>query len=108
MDGFVSLDAGFPHGALITRPFVVQNDAISINAHTHWGEIVAELSEPYYHEPEGKPIKGFTAKEFDVFRGNSIAHKLSWGGRSDLSSLKGRRVMLRMTMQRANLYSFTV
>jgi hypothetical protein len=107
-DGFISLDAGLPHGALISRPFTLQSDRIEINAAAHHGEIVAELVEPYYHEPEGKPIEGFTAKDFDVFKGDSLAHKLSWRGTSDLSSLKGRRVMLRMLLQRAELYSFTI
>jgi len=108
LDGFISLDAGLPHGALISRPFTLESDRIEINAAIHGGEIVAELSEPYYHEPEGKPVEGFTAKDFDVFRGDSLAHKLSWRGKSDLSSLKGRRLMLRMLLQRAELYSFTI
>jgi hypothetical protein len=108
LDGFVSLDAGLPHGALITRPFVLESDAVTINAATYCGEVIAELVEPFYHEPEGKPIEGFAAKDFDVFRGNSIAHKLSWRGKSDLSSLRGRRLMLRMLLQRAELYSFTI
>jgi hypothetical protein len=108
LDGFLSLDAGLPHGALITRPFTLQGSHIAINAATHSGEIVAELTEPYYHEPEGKPIEGFAAKDFDVFRGDDLAHKLSWRGKSDLGSLKGRRVMLRMLLNRAEIYSFTL
>lgn len=108
LDGFISLDAGLPHGALITRPFTLQSDHIAINAVTHHGDIVAELVEPYYHEPEGKPIEGFAAKDFDVFRGDSTAHRLSWRGNSDLRSLKGRRLMLRMQLQRAEFYSFTL
>jgi hypothetical protein len=69
---------------------------------------MAELVEPYYHEPEGKPIEGFASKDFDVFRGDSITHRLSWRGNSDLSALKGRRLMLRMLMQRAEIHSFTI
>jgi len=108
LDGFVSLEAGLPHGSLITRPFTLQSDHIEINAVVHHGEIIAELVEPYYHEPEGKPIEGFAAKDFDVFKGDSVAHQLSWRGKSDLSSLKGRRLMLRMLLHRAELYSFTI
>lgn len=108
LDGFLSLEAGLPHGALITRPFVLQNDHITINARTDHGGIVAELSEPYYHEPEGKPVEGFTAKECDTFTGDGTAHKLSWRGSGDLRALKGKRLMLRMQLQRAQIYSFTL
>jgi len=43
-----------------------------------------------------------------VFRGDSLAHRLSWNGRSDLSALKGRRLMLRMSLYHADMYSFTL
>jgi hypothetical protein len=108
MDGFISLQADRRLGALITRPFVLQGERILINAATHGGEIVAELAEPYYHEVRGKPVEGFTADEFDVFRGDSIAHTLSWRGRSDLSALRGRRLMLRMSLYHADIYSITL
>jgi hypothetical protein len=108
LDGFVSLDAERLPGALITRPFVVQSDHITINAAAFSGEIIAELVEPYWRDPEGKAIAGFSAKDFDVFRGDSLTHKLSWRGVSDLSALKGRRVMLRMSMAHASIYSFTI
>ena len=108
MDGFVSLSADRRLGALITRPFVLQSDRILINAATHGGEIVAELVEPDDHEIRGRPIEGFTAEDFDVFRGDSVAHKLSWRGKSDLSALRGRRLMLRMSLYHADIYSFTL
>lgn len=107
LDGFLSLAADLPWAGLITRPFVV-GSGIEINAATHGGEIIAELVEPYYHEPEGKPIAGFTAADCDVFRGDAVHHRLSWRGSDDLTALRGRRVMLRMAMRHAEIYSFTV
>ena len=108
LDGFVSMDAGLQPGALVTRPFILQGDSITINAAAPYGEIVAELSEPYYHEPEGRPVEGFTAKDFDVFHGDAVAHTLSWRGKTDASALRGRRLMLRMMLKRAQIYSFTI
>ncbi len=109
MDGFISVSAGSNHGALLTRPFVVHGEQITINATTRpSGEIIAELVEPYFHEPEGKPIEGFAAKDFDVFRGDSVAHPLSWKGNSNLKALKGKRVMLRMLLRHSDIYSLAI
>lgn len=108
MDGFVSLDADRRPGCLVTRPFTLAGDCIEINAATQGGRIVAELVEPHWHDPEGKPIEGFSADDFDVFEGDSIRHRLSWRGRSDLGRLRGRRLLLRMMLVHAQIYSFTI
>lgn len=108
LDGFVSLHAGRHPGALITRPFTLQSDSITINAATYGGEIKYELTEPYYHEVEGKPIAGFSAAECDNFEGDDIAYRLSWRGSTDLSALRGKRLMLRMQLRHADIYSITV
>lgn len=108
LDGFVSLSAGLPMGNLVTRPFTITTPAIEINARTFGGEIVAELVEPWWQEPQGKPIGGFAAKDFDVFDGDSARHRLCWRGVSDLSSLRGRRVLLRLSLKRAEIFSITI
>lgn len=109
MDGFLSLNADARHGSLITRPFVLQGDHIEMNAACYGnGEMVAELCEPYYHETEGKPVEGFTAADFDLFRGDSIRHRLSWRGKTELSILRGKRLMLRILLRHAELFSFKI
>ena len=108
MDGFISLSADRRLGALITRPFTLQSDRILINAATHGGEVVAELVEPDPLEPRGKAIEGLQANDFDTFRGDSTTHALSWRGSSDLSALKGRRLMLRMSLYHTDIYSFVL
>jgi hypothetical protein len=108
LDGFCSLVADRLPGALVTRPFTLQSNAITINAATYTGEILAELVEPWWYDPSGKPIEGFAAKDCDVFREDRVAHTLSWRGKSGLSSLIGRRLMLRMSMCHAELYSITL
>lgn len=108
MDGFVSLDAGSQMGNLITRPFILQSDKITINAASQGGKIIAELAEPCWYDPRGKVIEGFSADDFDVFTGDSICHTLSWRGNSNLSKIKGKRIMLRMAMVHSQIYSFTI
>ena len=83
-------------------------DRILINAATYGGKVKAEFVEPDLQEVRGKRIKDFAAEDFDIFRADSIAHPLSWRGSSDLSSLRGRRLMLRMSMYHTDLYSITV
>ncbi|MBI2193197.1 MAG: hypothetical protein HYU36_14550 [Planctomycetes bacterium] len=108
LDGFVSLAADAPMGHLVTRPFTLQNDQITINAATHGGQIAAELVEPCWHDPEGQPVEGFAAKDCNVFQGDSTAHRLSWRGLSNLRSLRGRRLLLRMALVHAEIFSFTL
>ncbi|MCM8815623.1 MAG: hypothetical protein NC937_06190 [Candidatus Omnitrophica bacterium] len=95
-------------GSLITRPFTLQSDTIKINAATQGGYIIAELAEPYWFDPKGKAIEGFSAKDFDVFKEDSISHTLSWRGNSNLARLKGKRIMLKIAMVHSQLYSFTI
>ena len=111
-DGFLSLKANLQWGAMITRPFVVESDEIIINARAPYGEIRFELVEPFLEatqgDPEGKTIPGFTQNDCDAFRGDDIHHKLSWRGNSDLNTLLGKRVMLRVALQHAEIFSFTI
>jgi len=107
-DGYVSLDASRQLAGLILRPFTLQNDQITINAATQGGRIDFELVEPWAFEAQGKVIDGFTFDDCDSFTGNSTEHVLSWKGRSDLSQLMGRRLMLRMRMYHSQIYSVTL
>lgn len=107
-DGYVSLDASRQMGALILRPFTLQSDRILINADTRGGKIAFALTEPWCYEPEGKPIEGCGFDDCDPFEGDSTRHALSWKGRSDLSHLKGKRLMLRMRWYHGRVFSATI
>ncbi len=107
-DGFVSLRADSPMGNLITRPFTLESDKIAINARCFGGRIEAELVEPDPYDPNGKKVEGVAASDFDTFTGDELHHTLSWNGNSDLGHLRGRRLMLRMALVHADLFSFTI
>jgi len=95
-------------GILLTHPFEIDGDHLYIDAQTNpAGTVVAALVEPDPHEPGGKAIPGFTREDCDVFKGDSARHELTWGGKN-ISSLKGRRVRLRIGLTMASLWSYEV
>ena len=59
------------------------------------------------HQPKREPTDPVLTHE-KPWEGDSIAHKLSWRGKSDLGALRGRRLMLRMSLYHADIYSFTL
>lgn len=107
-DGLISLDANRQLGAMITRPFTLESESITINAATQGGALRAELVEPWNYEPRGKTIEGFTMQDSDPFTGDAVSHTLSWKGKTDLSALRGKRLMLRIHMYHAQLYTITL
>ncbi len=108
-------------GVLLTRPFIMEGSKIVINAWAPNGYVnveIIDVEKGLPHLPD-KPmiVKGpfhenafeeFTEDKFDTFKGDSTCHTLSWNGRTDLSSLDGRCIRLKLTMWAARLYSFTV
>jgi len=52
------------------------------------------------------PIKGFSVKEADPITGDSVRHVATWNGDADVSSLKGKPIVLRFHLDRCKLYSF--
>ena len=54
----------------------------------------------------GKPVPGFAAAECDYVENDSTGALVTWGGKSDLSALKGREVRLEFRSNRTKLYSF--
>ena len=73
------------------------------------GWIKVELTTPPT-EPisQVEPIEGFSLAEADPLSGDELDQVVTWKGRSDLSSLRGRKVALRIHMARTKLFSFTI
>jgi hypothetical protein len=103
MDGFCSLDAGqVREGVIVTRPLVSNGDLLVVNAECGprgylEAEIANDLDEPY---------SGFSRKECDVLRGDSVRHLFSWRGRTEFPA--GQRRKIRFFMRDAHLYTFTL
>ncbi len=54
------------------------------------------------------PLQGYSFDDCDALRGDELDAVVSWKGRSDLASLRGRRIHLRFRMARTRLFSLTL
>ena len=94
-DGFVSLDAGAEPGTLLTRPFVLAGTTLHVNVDARAGELgVTVLGDD-----------GQTVAVAEPFTGNQPHAALRWKS-SNLNSVKGKTVSLRLSLRNARLYSF--
>ncbi len=101
LDGFTSLNAPYDGGEIITKPFTFSGNQLEINyATSAVGEIRIELQ-----DENGKPLPGFSLDDSQVIIGNEISRVVEWRGNSDLSSLTGKTVRMRIHMKDADLYS---
>ena len=102
LDGFISADADYTGGELLSRPLMFTGERLQLNLDTSAGGVVqVELQ-----DAEGQALEGFDLSQADEINGNYIRVTASWRGRTDVGSLAGRPVRLRFVMRDAKLYSF--
>lgn len=102
-DGFVSLDAG-DAGSLTTKPLAFEGRRLVLNLKAGAGGSVRVA----VLDGGGKPLPGFGLKDCDPLKGDQVRSVVSWDGNSDLSSLQGRSVQLRLELFRSSVYSLRV
>lgn len=101
-DGFVSVNAGYAAGELLTRPLVFAGDRLRVNFSTSAaGSLRVELQ-----QPDGTPIPGFTRDDCIPLIGDEIDGQVRWKSDADLSTLAGKSVRLCWILQECDLYSF--
>ena len=101
LDGFVSVDAGSQPGRLTTRPFQFAGSQLVINADAKDGQIVVEIQ-----DLQGNPIRGFTARDCDPCKVDSVRHTVTWNGGSAVRPLQDMVVKIVFRIRNAKLYSF--
>lgn len=94
LDGFVSVDAPYT-GASILTP-LLRFDGVSLQFNVD----VAAMDE------EGTAIDGYSLEDCDRVLFNDVAWAVTWRRRSDLASLRGRPVRMRIVMRSARLFAF--
>ncbi len=100
-DRFVEQASGPEGGWLLTREFMLEGDALTVNCRAQ-GAVRVELA-----EYPGQPIPGFSADECDPIRGDHLAHRVTWrGGDGDLAELRGKPVYLRFKLEDAGIWAF--
>ncbi|MBN1342511.1 MAG: hypothetical protein JXQ73_07515 [Phycisphaerae bacterium] len=101
IDGFVSLNAPFAGGEMITKPVVFQGAKLIMNYSTSAaGSVRVEIQ-----DPSGKPIEGFALADCPEIYGDSLAETVRWKGGDDVVKLAGKPVRLRFVLKDADLYS---
>ena len=100
-DGFVSASSPLEGGEIITRPLTFDGSRLDINFSTSAaGSIQVELQ-----TATGRPISGFTLADSDQTFGDELDRTISWNGSTDVSSLAGKTVRLRIAIQDGDLYA---
>ncbi|QDT42172.1 hypothetical protein Pan241w_22530 [Gimesia alba] len=102
IDGFVSINAPLKGGEFTTKPITFTGKELKLNFSTSAaGGITVELQ-----TPDGKPIEGFTDADCTELFGDTIARPVHWKQGTDVSSLAGQPVKLKIKLKDADLYSF--
>ncbi len=100
-DGFVSVNAPYAGGALITKPFTFTGSRLEINYSTSAaGGIRVELQ-----TADGKPLDGCSAADCPEIIGDRIGQVVTWASGVDVSRLAGIPVRLKFLLKDADLYA---
>jgi hypothetical protein len=102
LDGFISADAAYHGGELITPPLVFAGTFLRLNMDTSAGG----SARVEVQDESGHPLRGYSLKDADQLNGNSTRMQVSWGAKSDLGSVAARPVKLRFVMRSCKLYAF--
>ena len=101
IDGFVSVQAPFAGGEMLTKPLTFEGKELVINfATSAVGSIRVEIQ-----DAQGEPIPGFALADSAEIFGDELERVVTWKGGSDLSHLAGKPVRLRFVLKDADLYS---
>lgn len=102
LDGFVSVNAGWGGGDIVTRPLRFQGGRLRLNFSTSAaGVLRVELQ-----DAAGRPLPGFAAPDCDEVFGDAVDRPVSWKNSTDVSKLAGTPVRLRFLLKDADLYAF--
>lgn len=96
----ISRCAGNEMGAILTKPFILNHNKISLNLDSSRGMIKVELT-----DLKGKPIEGYSCSDSDEIKLNHINQEITWNGCCSLDKLKGTLVRMRLYLWKAKLYS---
>ena len=101
VDGLASLRAPYSGGTVLTRPLTFSGSRLVLNYSTSAaGHVRVEVQ-----DETGTPLPGFGMEDCPAIYGDEIERAVAWRTGSDLTSLAGRTVRLRIEMKDADLFS---
>jgi hypothetical protein len=98
-DRYVALVAGLEPGTLVTKPFLVPGDRMTINTDASRGEVRIRLL-----DENGQPLMALGESLSKPITGDALAAEVTW--RKPLAELRGRAVRLECTARAAALFGF--
>ncbi|KKM18849.1 hypothetical protein LCGC14_1661540, partial [marine sediment metagenome] len=103
LDGFVSAQATYAGGEILTKPICFKGGNLSLNLETSTvGGVQVEIQ-----DVDGKPIDGYALADCPPIYCDRIAQVVRWNGPGgDVRPLSGKPVRLRFVLKDADLYSF--
>ena len=100
-DGFVSVNAPYEGGELLTVPLTFEGSKLEINyATSAAGNIRVEIQTTH-----GQHFEGYSLEDCDELLGDQISRIVTWNGNSNLGKFSKTRVRLRFQMKDADLFS---
>lgn len=103
LDGFVSVNAPYSGGEMLTKPFTFSGSRLLLNYSTSAaGSLRVEV-----RDADNKPVPGFALRDCPEMYGDEIEEAVAWKAGSDLSALSGQAIRLRFVMKDSDLYSLT-
>lgn len=118
---YVSLTAGSQPETLITKPFTITGESLELNVDASRGRVRVGIAEynpvltlngtTYSTDPhlmEKNILEGYTRADCVPIEANSIEHVVQFKKGSSLKALQGRRVVLFIELQDADLYCFRI
>jgi hypothetical protein len=102
IDGFVSVQAPLAGGELLTKPIVFSGHQLRLNFSTSAaGSIRVEIQ-----DRAGRPIDGFALQDCPEMFADAIDRTVTWRNGSNVRSLAGKSIRLRIQLKDADLYAF--
>lgn len=99
--GFASAHAGAASGEFVTHPLTFGGTRLILNyATSAAGAVQIEIQ-----DAEGRALPGFALAEMPELFGDELAAVARWKDGSDLSSLRGKAVRLRVRLRDADLFA---
>ena len=101
-DGFVSVNAPYQGGEILTKPRLFKGSRLIVNYSTSAaGGLRVEIL-----DAEGKPLSGHSLANSVELYGDKIDQVVSWDKGPEVGKLAGQPIRLRFLIKDADLYSF--
>lgn len=101
-DGFISVQAPYAGGELVTKPLKFTGKQLHLNYSTSAvGSVQVEIQ-----DAAGHAIPGFELKNCPEHYGDKLDGRIAWKSNADLQSLAGKVIRLRFVMSDGDLYAF--